>query len=51
MRLSRAIQQADGPHDLQCIFRGMSDDASERLDALNLADSSGEQARIYADFK
>lgn len=47
MRLSRAIQQADGPQDLQCIFRGMSDDASERLDALNMADSSGEQARIY----
>lgn len=47
MRLSRAIQQANGPQDLQCIFRGMSDDASERLDALNLADSSGEQARIY----
>ncbi|WP_412545383.1 hypothetical protein [Maricaulis sp. MIT060901] len=47
MRLSRAIAQADGPQDLQCIFRGMSEDAADRLEALNEADSSGDQARIY----
>ncbi len=47
MRLSRAIAQADGPQDLQCIFRGMSEDAADRLEALNDADSSADQARIY----
>ena len=47
MRLSVAVAQANGPEDLQCIFRGISNDASERLEALNMAESAGEQARIY----
>lgn len=47
LRLSRAIDQAGGPVDLRCIFRGMSSDAAARLDALNGADSRGDQARVY----
>lgn len=47
MRLSRAIDEAGGPIDLRCIFRGMSGDAASRLDALNAAATAADQARIY----
>jgi hypothetical protein len=47
MRLSRAIDDAGGPMDLRCIFRGMSNDAASRLEALNEAETAADQARIY----
>ena len=47
LRLSRAIDTAGGPADLRCIFRGMSADAGQRLDALNTAETSADQARVY----
>ena len=46
--MSRRIDEAGGPIDLRCIFRGMSADASARLDALNAAETAAEQAHIYA---
>lgn len=49
MRLSRAIDEAGGPIDLRCIFRGMSGDAASRLEALNAAATAAEQARIYRE--
>lgn len=47
MRLARAIEDNDGPLDLRCIFRGISADASDRLEALNTAETAADQARIY----
>ncbi|MGK0265848.1 MAG: hypothetical protein ACI82N_000090 [Maricaulis sp.] len=49
MRLSRAIDEAGGPIDLRCIFRGMSGDAASRLEALNGAQTAADQARIYRE--
>ncbi|ABI64891.1 hypothetical protein Mmar10_0598 [Maricaulis maris MCS10] len=49
MLMSRRIDEAGGPLDLRCIFRGMSADASARLDALNAAETAAEQAHIYTD--
>ncbi|WP_417492518.1 hypothetical protein [Maricaulis sp.] len=49
MRLSRAIDEAGGPIDLRCIFRGMSGDAASRLEALNAAETAAEQARVYRE--
>ncbi len=48
MLMSRRIDEAGGPIDLRCIFRGMSADASSRLEALNAAETAAEQAHIYA---
>ena len=47
--LSRRIDEAGGPIDLRCIFRGMSADATARLDALNTAETAAQQAHIYTD--
>jgi hypothetical protein len=47
--MSRRIDEAGGPIDLRCIFRGMSADATARLEALNAAETAAEQAHIYAD--
>ena len=49
MLMSRRIDEAGGPLDLRCIFRGMSADASSRLEALNAAETAAQQAHIYAD--
>ncbi|WP_417481043.1 hypothetical protein [Maricaulis sp.] len=49
MRLSRAIDEAGGPIDLRCIFRGMSGDAASRLEALNAAETAADQARVYRE--
>lgn len=46
--LSRRIDAAGGPVDLRCIFRGMSQDAGNRIEALNTAETAAEQAHIYA---
>ena len=47
LRLSRLVADNDGPQDLQCIFRGMSNDAAARLEALNAAERRSDQARTY----
>lgn len=47
LRLSRAVDAAGGPTDLRCIFRGMSADAADRLEALNQSDTSAQQAHVY----
>ncbi|WP_291842970.1 hypothetical protein [Maricaulis sp.] len=47
--MSRRIDEAGGPIDLRCIFRGMSADAASRLEALNAAETAAEQAHIYTD--
>ncbi|SDM29700.1 hypothetical protein [Maricaulis salignorans] len=49
MRLSRTIDEAGGPIDLRCIFRGMSGDAASRLEALHAAETFADQARIYRE--
>tara|TARA_R110000868_G_scaffold331140_1_gene592115 strand:+ start:8716 stop:9192 length:477 start_codon:yes stop_codon:yes gene_type:complete len=49
MRLSIAIDEAGGAIDLRCIFRGMSNDAAARLDALNSAETAADQARVYRE--
>lgn len=49
MRLSRAIDEAGGPVDLRCIFRGMSGDSASRLEALNAAETAADQARVYRE--
>ncbi|WP_300541903.1 hypothetical protein [Maricaulis sp.] len=46
--MSRRIDEAGGPVDLRCIFRGMSEDAGSRMDALNSAETAAEQAHVYA---
>ncbi len=43
------IDAANGPHDLACIFRGMSEDALRKLAALKAAKTNGPQAKIWAD--
>ena len=47
IQLSRHLQTHDGAMDLQCIFRGMSEDSALSLERLDQASTSGEQARIY----
>ncbi len=47
VRLSRAIETAGGAEDLKCIFRGMSEDASARLEALAQSETRAERARVY----
>lgn len=47
LRLSRAIDSSGRPADLRCIFRGMSADAGQRLDALNTSETAADQARVY----
>ncbi|VAV89354.1 hypothetical protein MNBD_ALPHA06-1767 [hydrothermal vent metagenome] len=43
------IDQQNGPHDLACIFRGMAADSLHKLEKLQAAKTSGEQAQIWAD--
>ena len=47
MRLSRAIEAAGGAADLKCIFRGMSRDASARLETLGAAETRAALSRAY----
>jgi len=47
--ISRRIDASGGPVDLRCIFRGMSEDAARRLEALNTAGTAAEQAHIYRE--
>ena len=48
LMLSRQIDAAGGPVDLRCIFRGMSEDAERRFNALNDAETAAQQAHLYA---
>ena len=48
--LSRDIEQAGGPQDLRCIFRGMSADASARLDHFSEAQTRADLARVYLEY-
>ncbi|WP_375285294.1 hypothetical protein [Marinicauda pacifica] len=50
IRLSRHIEAVGGPMDLKCIFKGMSEDALSRLDALAEPARNGERARTYHEF-
>jgi hypothetical protein len=43
------IDANGGPHDLACIFRGMSADAMRKLQGLETAKTRGEQAQAWAD--
>lgn len=49
MRLSRIIDETDGPADLGCIFRGMSEDAEARLAAIDNATTGSQRSRAYID--
>lgn len=48
--LSRRIGDANGPQDLQCIFRGMSADAGARLDDFAEAETQADTARVYLQY-
>lgn len=50
IRLSRHIEAVGGPMDLKCIFKGMSEDALLRLDALAEPARNGARARTYHEF-
>ena len=50
MRLSRAIKAQGGPADLKCIFRGMSRDASARLETLDEAETRADLSRAYTAY-
>lgn len=48
--LSRRIEDAGGPQDLRCIFRGMSADAAVRLDDFAAAETQADMARVYLEY-
>lgn len=48
--LSRRIEDANGPQDLRCIFRGMSADAGARLDDFAEAQTQADTARVYLEY-
>ncbi|MHA6289091.1 hypothetical protein [Maricaulis sp. CAU 1757] len=45
--LGRAVDDAGGPEDLGCIFRGMAADADARLRAVSDAEDGAAEARAY----
>jgi hypothetical protein len=49
MRVSHAIEDADGPSDLRCIFRGMSHDTEARLSAIDEATTGSDRSRAYSE--
>jgi hypothetical protein len=49
MRLSRTIEETDGPGDLSCIFRGMSEDAEARLAAIDDSTTGSTRSRVYIE--
>lgn len=48
-QLSRAVETSGGPSDLRCIFRGMSEDAGVRADALFENGTRAAHARTYLE--
>ncbi len=47
--LVKQLDARGGPKDLRCIYRGMGEDANQRLAALHHAKNAGEQAVILKD--
>lgn len=47
--LSQEIEDAGGPADLRCIFRGMSGDVEDRIAALDAAETRAEMSRAYGE--
>jgi len=47
LTLSRSIEARGGPQDLRCIFRGIGQDVSERIEALETAPDRAAQSRVY----
>ena len=43
-RLSLEIENAGGPQDMRCIFRGMAEETGAQLDAMMLAHTGADQA-------
>ncbi len=49
--LSAKIDAQGGPTDLRCIYRGMAEDAKQRLTALQSAANAGAQAIVLGDMQ
>lgn len=47
--LSEHIEATGGPSDLRCIFRGMSGDVTDRVAALDAAQTRADMSRAYAE--
>lgn len=51
MTLSLRMEEANGPEDLRCIYRGMAQDASHHLDRLSQAELRADRLAVYADIE
>jgi hypothetical protein len=51
MRLSDSLREAGVTQDLPCIFRGISEDARERVGALQAAGSAAEREAALTDLR
>jgi hypothetical protein len=51
MRLSDSLRQAGVTQDMPCIFRGISEDARERVTALQAADTAPERQMAMNELK
>lgn len=49
-RLSLDVENAGGPQDLRCIFRGMAGDAEARMVDLETEQSGADLARVYREY-
>ncbi|MGX6646883.1 hypothetical protein ACWCOP_02935 [Maricaulaceae bacterium MS644] len=47
--LSQEIEESGGPQDLRCIFRGMSGDVTDRITALDAAQTRADLSRAYTE--
>jgi hypothetical protein len=47
--LSQEIEASGGPQDLRCIFRGMSGDVTDRITALDAAQTRADLSRAYTE--
>ena len=47
LQLSRTLQSQGGAMDLQCIFRGMSEDAASQVESFETVETGADQARLY----
>jgi hypothetical protein len=51
MRLSNALRAVGVSQDLPCIFRGISEDAHDRIAELQTADSEAERAEAFSGLR
>lgn len=51
MRLSQALREIEAPADLPCIFKGISEDAQAKADALEAAPAGEEAALIASELR